>query len=377
MQYIPDSNSVATTNLDNYAANLRKIKTFIGPDTGLMAVVKSNAYGHGMVACARSAVKAGAAMLGVCFASEGIALRKAGITAPILALGPESIDNLPVMIENDITISLNSFHMLEALTGILGSSGRRCRVHVKIDTGMGRIGVQPGTGMRLVEAASNTPGIEVEGIFMHFPSSDEDNDAYTRGQIQRFGDLLSDLEARHIRPPAAHACNSAGTLKFPEAHFELVRPGIMTYGLLPYPGAWDVLPLEPVLSWESRITFIKEVPAGFAVSYGGTFVTKRPSRLATVPVGYGHGYKRFLSNRGRAVVGGVHVPIAGRICMDQTVFDITDAGDAAIGDVITLIGRNGSRSVTVEEHAEIGGTITHEIVTGITGRVSRAVTETA
>ena len=168
-------------------------------------------------------------------------------------------------------------------------------------------------------------------------------------------------------------CNSAGTLKFPEAHFDLVRPGIMTYGLIPYPGSESKLVFEPVLSLKSTITFIKEVPAGATISYGSTFVTGRTSRLATVPVGYADGYNRHLSNRGNAIVNGVKVPVAGRVTMDQTVFDITDAGEVHEGDPIILIGSDGNVCVTVEDHAQIAGTISHEIVTGITSRVSRIV----
>ncbi|MFA6472908.1 MAG: alanine racemase, partial [Candidatus Latescibacterota bacterium] len=192
-----------------------------------------------------------------------------------------------------------------------------------------------------------------------------------REQIRIFTGLLNDLAERGLRPPTAHMCNSAGTLKFPEAHFDLVRIGLMSYGLIPYPGSEEWFRVKPVLSWKSRITFIKEVPAGFSVSYSRTYTTSRPSRLATVPVGYADGYRRFLSNRGMAVIRGVKVPVAGRICMDQTVFDITDAGDVRVDDPVTLIGSDGSESVLVEDHAALGGTISHEIVTGISGRVPR------
>lgn len=376
MPYSPDPNTVATTNLDAYKRNLKKITAYIGPSVKLMAVVKANAYGHGMVECARTALEAGAVWLGVAFASEGIELREAGITAPVLAMGPESTENLGAMLDNDITIGLASFEKLEALKKTLNSRNISCRIHIKVDTGMGRIGIQPDRAPELVGEAWNTPGITVEGIFSHFPSADEDKDPFSKGQIETFKSLLDNLTIQGLRPEIAHICNSAGTLKFPDAHFDLVRTGIMTYGLIPYPGSEGKLVLEPVMSFESRITFIKEVPEGTTVSYGSAFVTKRPSRLATVPVGYAHGYKRFLSNRGRAIVNGIAVPIAGRICMDQTVFDITDAGDVKIGDPVILIGSQGNERITAEEHAEIGGTITHEIVTGITGRVSRSFIKT-
>jgi len=377
MMYDPDPSTVATTNLDAYGKNLRNIASFIGPSVKLMAVVNANAYGHGMLACAETAVGAGASMLGVCFASEGIYLRKNRIAAPILVLGPESEDAVESMIEHDLIVSVYSFHLLEAIQRARPAAEKPCRVHIKVDAGMGRIGVRPEQAPGLVEAAMNADNVSVEGIFTHFPSADEDRDDYSRGQIRVFRELLDRLESSGMRPPIAHMCNSAATIKFPEAHFDLVRPGIMTFGLEPYPGYEDKIDLEPVLSWTSRIAFVKDVPAGFRVSYGGTFTTAGPSRLATVPVGYAHGYRRFLSNRGAAIVKGVPVPVVGRVCMDQTVFDVTGAGGVREGDPVILIGRQGEAAVRVEDHAAIGGTISHEIVTGITGRVSRSFVKTA
>ena len=371
MAVTPGNDTVAVTNLTAYKHNIQNIISYIGNSVRLMTVVKANAYGHGMLECARTALDAGASMLGVAIAPEGAYLRKAGFTAPILIMSQQSSDHIPALLENNLTISLTSFIMLDELKKVIAEKNSACLVHVKVDTGMGRIGIQPDKAPELVEKAWNTPGITVEGIFTHFPSADEDMDSFSLNQIAVFKEILGELSDKGIRPEIAHMCNSAGTLKFPEAHFELVRPGIMTYGLIPYPGSEEKLILEPVMSLTSRITFIKEVPAGFRVSYSGTFVTKRQSLLATVPVGYGDGYNRHLSNRGKAIVNGIPVPVVGRVCMDQTVFDITDAGEVQEGDAITLIGKDGDARITVEDHAEIAGTISHEIVTGITDRVSR------
>ncbi len=363
--------TVAITNLDAYKRNIQKIISYIGNQVKLMAVVKANAYGHGMVECARTAIETGAYMLGIAFASEGVKLREAGISSDILVMAQESFDLIPLLFGNDLTISLTSFKMLDELKTFIAQDKSKCRVHIKVDTGMGRTGVQPDDALLLVEKAWNTPGVTVEGIFTHFPSADEEKNLFSLNQIEIFKSLIKKLTQKGIRPKFAHICNSAGTLKFPQAHFDLVRTGIMTYGLIPYPGSEKTLNFEPVMSLKSRITFIKEVPAGFAVSYGSTFTTKRYSRLATVPFGYGDGYSRHLSNKGKAIVNGVIVPVAGRICMDQTIFDITDAGEVIEGDPITLIGRDGDKIITVEEHAKIAGTINYEIVTGITGRISR------
>ncbi len=365
--------TVAVTDLGAYRDNLKKIQAFIGPAVRLMGVVKGNAYGHGMVECARTALDAGAGLLGVAYACEGIQLRESGIEAPVLVLAAEDPGRIGDLIDHDLTIGLSSFETLLELKRCLHRKRARCSIHLKVDTGMGRVGVRPNEAERLLRSALDTSGIAVEGIFSHFPCSDEERDGYTRDQIDIFRALLEDLTAKGLRPPVAHLCNSAGILKFPEAHLDMVRPGIMSFGLPACPGGSEILPLRPVLSWKSRVALVKDVPAGFPVSYGGTYVTKRPSRLATVPVGYADGYRRFLSNRGRAVIRGTLVPIAGRVCMDQTVFDVTDAGEVRPGDPVTLVGEDGGVRITVEDLANLGETITHEIVTGISGRVSRSV----
>ncbi|MHB9027222.1 MAG: alanine racemase [Candidatus Latescibacterota bacterium] len=365
--------TVAITDLSALRENYRRIQEYIGPAVRFMGVVKGNAYGHGLVECARTALESGAAMLGVAYAMEGVRLREEGIDAPILVLAGEGPEWVKEMVSHNLTMSLASFETLRELQKYLHAEQGRCRVHLKVDTGMGRVGIHPEEAERLLREAVDTPGVTVEGIYSHFPAADEDRDDYTRGQIRRFRGMLDDFAARKRRPPLAHLCNSAGILKFPEAHLDIVRPGIMAYGLLPYPGSEQALPLLPVLSWRSRVAFIKEVPAGFAVSYAGTFVTRRPSRLATVPVGYADGYRRFLSNRGKAIVNGMLVPVAGRVCMDQTVFDVTGAGDVRPGDPVILIGEQNGVRVSAEDLARIGETITHEIVTGIASRVSRAV----
>ncbi|MFC1489615.1 alanine racemase [Candidatus Latescibacterota bacterium] len=368
-----NSDTVAITNLAAYKQNLQKIISYIGDSVELMAVVKGNAYGHGLVECAGTAIQAGATWLGVAFSSEGAKLRNAGITAPILVMANESSNYLEVMVEKNLTISLTSLSMLAELKKTLDVHGGSCKVHINVDTGMGRIGVAPVNAEKLLETAWNTPAVTVEGIYSHFCCADEISDPFSPRQIEVFTELVHNLEGKGLRPEIVHMCNSAGTLRFPEAHFDLVRAGILTYGLIPYRGSAEKLSVEPVLSLKSKITFIKEVSAGTSISYGNTFVTKRTSRLATVPIGYADGYNRRMSNMGKAIVNGVTVPVAGRITMDQTIFDITDAGEVNEGDTIILIGSDGDERITVEDHAHIADTISYEIVTGITGRVSRAV----
>lgn len=366
-----------TIDLDAYKQNIGNIVRYVGSRTAVMAVVKGDAYGHGMLRCADAALHAGAGWLGVAHAWEAVTLREAGITAPVFVMAEEFPDSMPDMIRRGISFSVASPGMLEAAGRACADAGASCRIHIKVDTGMGRFGVSPDEAMSLFERAAFMPGVTVEGVFTHFSSADHDDETFSRGQIASFTALLARLDERGLRPPVVHMCNSPGTLKFPEAHFDLVRTGLMTYGLLPYPSSGDRLTLEPVMSWTARIAFIRDVPAGFSISYGGTFTTKRTSRLAVAPVGYADGYRRRLSNSGRALVNGVSVPIAGNICMDHTVFDITEAGEVRLEDTITLIGKNGVERITAEELAATVGTINYEITTGISGRVPKTYIETA
>jgi alanine racemase len=363
--------TTAVIDLAAYRRNIQAIRNYIGTNTGVIAVVKANAYGHGMIECGKTAIEAGAAMLAVAFAADGGELRRSGIDAPILIMAPESFSRIPLLIENDLTGTLTSAAMLAEIERVCSNMGRQCRVHVKIDTGMGRIGVVPREATELIIATTESKQVRLDGIFSHFSSAVDADDPFPRRQIEVFHGVIDDVERRSIDPGIVHMCNSAGLLHYPDARFDMVRPGIITYGLEAFPGSFEKLRVEPVMSLVSRITFIKDVPAGFRVSYGGTFVTSRPSRLATVPVGYSYGYRRNLSNLGRAIVNGVPVPVAGRICMDQTVFDVTEAGDVHVGDRITLIGRDGGVTVTAEEHASIEKTINYEIVTGIPCNVPR------
>jgi alanine racemase len=376
--FVVDGNSVAIIDLGAYRRNITAIKQFTGPSVKLMAAVKSNAYGHGMIVCARAALEAGADMLGVCFASEGIALRQAGISAPILTMGPETVDNIPDMLRHDIIVGLHSLPMLDVLRTEASATGRPSTVHVKVDTGMGRLGFKPEDTADIIAGAQAIPGVTVEGIFAHFAAADiPGEDAFSREQVSIFRSLVNELEANGIRPPIAHIANSAGTLRFPDSHFDMVRCGIMTYGLIPCPDSSRYLALEPVLSWRSVISAVRTVAAGTSVSYGRTYVTERETRLATIPVGYSHGYRRKLSNRGRVLIRGISAPVVGRVCMDQFVADVTAIPDASPGDSVTLIGSDGAERITTEELAGYCDTINYEIASGISGRVARTPEDSA
>jgi len=367
-------NSVRDTfleiNLDNFRNNIKSIKSFIGSKVGIMAMVKANAYGHGLIECAKAASDCGVEMLGVGFTSQAIMIREAGIKTPILVMVSESYEHIPYLVDNYVTISLNSAETLSMIEKYAAESGRTCHVHVKVDTGMGRNGLDTESAYNITLRAFENDKISVDGIYSHFPCADEDDDRISRFQIKLFSLLLERLAKKNARPKTAHICNSAGTLKYPEAHFEMVRPGLLTYGILPCSDN-NCLSLDPVMTWKSRITVLRDVPPGYPVSYGCTYQTSRKSKLATIPVGYGDGYRRCLSNKGFALINGKKAPILGRVCMDQTVFDVTDAGPVKVGDPVILMGVQDNETITASEMAEFAETISYEILTGITSRVPR------
>jgi len=320
---------------------MRAIRDRVGPHVKIMPAVKADGYGHGAVQVSRAALEAGADMLGVATLEEAIELREADIAAPILIFGcvPEitarelmrwGISAAVCDLESAAALSEAA---VEAASGspVLssparyekgGSRGRRVAVHIKVDTGMGRIGMTPQEWEAAAGRLFSLPGIRVEGIFTHFPSSDEPDQTFTKEQIATFGGLCDRLKARGFSIPLRHAANSGGILAHPDSFFDMVRPGIMLYGCYPSPEAARSIPITPALSLKSRIVFLKDVPPGATVSYGRTFKAARRTRVATIPIGYADGYNRHLSNQGEAIVRGRVVPVIGRVCMDQTMLDV-------------------------------------------------------
>ena len=338
-----------------------------------MPAVKADGYGHGAVPVSRTALAAGADMLGVASVEEAIELRDAGIEAPILILGCSAPDSAAEIVEFDIAATVCDLASAHALAGEAARRRKKARVHIKVDTGMGRIGVPVEEALALAAAAADLPSLELEGIFTHFPSADERDKSFTEEQIRVFRNLLSELAASGIKPTFAHAANSGAVLDHPSAYFDMVRPGIMFYGLYPSPDSTRSVPLRPALTFKTRIAFLKEVPPGRTISYGRTFTTSRRTKVATIAVGYADGYSRFLSNKGEAAVRGKRAPVIGRVCMDQTMLDVTDVPGVQVGDEVVLLG-GGYEFLTVEHVAEMLGTIPHEVVTSISKRVPRVYT---
>jgi len=338
----------------------------------VLAVVKAQAYGHGAVPVARRLTELGAAMLGVALVEEGRELRDAGITAPILVMGPLFPEQAGAVVELGLTPVVFTRTFARALAERAGRDARTVQVHVKIDTGMGRIGLPPAEAAEFIADVASVPGIAVEGLMTHFADADLQDKQFASVQMDRFETLVRELEGKGIAVPLRHAANSAAVLAYDRALLTMVRPGLMLYGYNPLE-KHAPSELRPVLSWTTRVAFVKKVAAGTPVSYGRTFVTKRESLIATVPVGYADGFDRALSNRGEALVRGARVRVAGRVCMDMTMLDVTEVPGVAEGDEVMLIGMQGSERITADEIAGKIGTISYEVLCGISGRVPRVV----
>lgn len=363
----------AEIDLDCVAHNLRLAREAVGPAVAVMAVVKADAYGHGAVPVARAALAAGAARLGVAALEEARALRQSGIAAPVLIMGWTPPGQLEAALELNLTLTLFSAADARAVSELASRRGRRARVHVKVDTGMGRLGFPAGEGA-VAEIASlcRLPGLEPEGIYTHLAASDLDRE-FTLEQLGRFQAVIRDLEALGITFPMRHAANSGAVWHVPEAHLDMVRLGISLYGYHPagHEAAGDRPALRPALSWLTAVAQVKEVPPGTPVSYGRTYVTRWWERLATLPVGYADGYSRGLSNRGAVLIGGRRAPVVGRVCMDQIVVSVPAGVEVRQGDEAVLIGRQGDEAISADDLAGWLGTINYEILCAISKRVPR------
>ena len=366
MQY--DSTYV-TIDLDTIEQNIAAISHKAG--TAVMAVVKADAYGHGAVPVAR-ALEGKCAYFGVSSLSEALELRQAGIATPILILGHTPSAGFDLVVKHDIRPTLYRLESAQALSAEALRQGKSAKFHIAIDTGMSRIGLQVDqASARLCAQMAQLPGITAEGIFSHFATADCADLTAARAQAELFDRFLDMLSQLGVHIPVVHMDNSAGLINFAD-HRSLVRSGIVTYGLYPSeevdPSA---LPLKPAISWYSRITHVKTLPPGRAISYGGTFVTTKETVVATIPVGYADGYRRSLSGSFYVLIHGKRAPILGRVCMDQMMVDVTHIPNAAIGDSVVLVGSDGPETITVEAIAQAAGSFNYEFICGISRRVPR------
>ncbi len=375
----------AEIDLKALVHNYRELRRVTAPAADIMAVVKADGYGHGALRVARVALNCGAKFLAVARLNEAVRLRQAGIDAPILLFGYSFPADGAYMAENNIRASINSPASARMLSAEAVRTGKVLKAHIKIDTGMGRLGlladgltVGPGAGgqvagtVKEVLTIASLPSVEVEGIFTHFANADAKDKTHARGQFKRFAVLLEDLDKEGFRAQFRHAANSAAIIEMPETHLDLVRPGVSQYGLWPSDEVDKTLIyLRPVMAIKSTVIQVKSVGPNFAVSYGSTHHTSRPTRIATVPIGYADGFDRILSSKGHMLVKGVRAPIIGQVCMDLTMIDVGHIPDVALEDEVVIMGRQGDEEITADEIAGHAGTINYEIVSSLTSRVPK------
>jgi alanine racemase len=359
----------AEVDLGAIEYNYRQVRKFVGRDVKIMAVVKANAYGHGTVEVSAVLEKLGVDYLGVATTDEAVRLRDHGIKSPILILGSVLPGEAKVAVEKDITLTLCSYELLEALKNET-RNGLRAKVHVKVDTGMGRIGIWHENAAAFIRDVIKEKGISLEGVYTHFSSAGRD-DFFTNYQIESFEKVVAGLAKDWINIPLKHAANSIATVDFKRAHLNLVRPGLIIYGLYPKHTFPKFIKLKPALSLKTRIVYIKEAPPGRSVSYGRTYITQRQTRIATLPIGYADGYSRNLSNKAAVIVGGRLAPIVGKVTMDQTMIDVGHIKGVRTGDEVVLIGRQGREEIRAEKLARIAGTIAYDVICSISNRVPR------
>lgn len=358
-------------DLDAVSENVRRARQIVGPEVRVMAVVKGNAYGHGITHIARAAVAGGASMLGLACLSEAYLLKVSGIIAPMLVLGYTPAWQAEDAVRHNVRLTLFDLNTARALSQAAQRIGRPARVHIKVDTGMGRLGVLPDEAPDFIEAVFHLPGVEIEGIFTHFSTADEVDKTYTYWQLAQFRQVLEAVERRGIRVPFIHAANSAALLTVPESRFNMVRLGIAMYGLAPSPATPLPPGFQPTITWKTIIAQVKRLRPGSFVSYGNTYRTQGEEIIAVIPVGYADGFRRAPTHWGHVLVHGQRAPIVGRVCMDQTMINVTHIPDVQQGDEVVLIGRQGDEEITVDEIATRFGTINYEVVSQILARVPR------
>lgn len=355
-------------DLDAITHNLRAIRAHVG--VPVMAIVKANAYGHGLVPVSLHLQACSVEQLGVAFVEEGIALRNAGVTVPILVLGGIFGPQVAHFIANDLEITVSSLDKLRQVEAAAQVLGRKAVIHLKIDTGMERVGVHSYSCRPFIEAALVSRWCELKGIYSHLACADDPASPMTDQQLERFLDACAHIERVGAPMPLRHLANSGGVLHFPGTHLDMVRPGILMYGVLPDPASQATLNVRPALSLVSQVVYFKVVKAGHPVSYGATWAPEADTRVVTIPIGYGDGYPRSLSSCGQVLIRGKQHPLVGRVCMDQFMVDI--GGDSAWNeDEVVLIGRQGNAVLTTEDVALAAGTIPYEILTGLNERIPR------
>ncbi len=371
MAMIEFTRTYAVIHLDAIRRNIDNAVKRIGSGVKIMAIVKANAYGHGAVPVAR-AIKDKVYGFAVATVKEALELRRQGIDNHILVLGYVCREEYEVVIRNGVTFALLTSEMANDISDCAQKLNMTARCHIKVNTGMNRIGFPVNEdSMREIEQIHELPGLYLEGIFMHFATADEADKEFSRAQFGLFMEMVNELSKRGVNFDIKHCCNSAGIIDLSEYALDMVREGIMLYGLKPSLEVDASMEYSPALELKSHVIFVKELPAGEGVSYGRTYITEAPTKVATVAIGYADGYPRSLSSKGSVLIRGKRAPIIGRICMDQMMVDVTGIDGVAVEDIVTLIGKDGGEYISVEELSELSGRFNYEFVCDLSERVER------
>jgi alanine racemase len=363
----------AEVDLGALEHNYIQVKRLTGKDVQMMAVVKANAYGHGTVEVSEVLEGMGISYLGVATTDEAVRLRDHGIKTPVLILGSVLPEEVRIAKDRDITLTLCNHDILKEIRRLAKAEegqGARIKIHIKVDTGMGRIGVWHEDALHFVKEVSGEKSIALEGIYTHFSSAGRD-EFFTAYQMESFERLLTSIEKSWIKIPLKHAANSIATVDYKRAHLNLARPGLIVYGMYPKYTFPKLIKLKPVLSLKTRIVFLKDIPPGRSISYGRTFISQRHTKIATLPIGYADGYHRGLSNKAEVLIHGQYADIVGRITMDQTMIDVGHIRGVKIGDEVVLIGKQGHHEIRIEKLARLADTIAYDFICGISNRVPR------
>ncbi len=364
----------AEISLDNIAHNTREIRRITSKKAEIMGVVKADAYGHGVLGVVKTLLENGTDRLAVSLLDEAIQLRKLGIECPVLVLGYTEPQRAEEIINNNVAQTVFSHDLAEALSAAAVRLKKRAVIHIKVDTGMTRVGFMPGySAVKNIARIGKLPGLVIEGLYTHFASADEKDGTYTSMQLEKFMSIWSELGRIGILIPVKHAANSAALIRYPQTHMDMVRPGIIQYGLHPSSehGLYENIGLKPAMTLKANVVLVKDAEKDTPVSYGRLFKTERISKIATIPIGYADGYTRLLTGKGRVLVKGCFAPVVGNICMDQCMIDVTDIDNVTTGDEVVLIGSQGDKSIAADELAAMIGTISYEIVSLVGKRIPR------
>lgn len=358
-------------DLDRLKENFRKVKEWVGPDKSILVAVKADAYGHSSVAVSKALAAEGVSMLGVASLEEAIEIARGGAGVPVLILSPSSFIEIPEIVAEGFTSTVSNIEYARRLSSVARALNKKMKVHIEIDTGMGRTGVNYAEAADFIQQVGELDSIHVEGVFTHFANAEESDKSFALEQLKRFTQVLEDVKSKSLEVSIVHAANSASLLDLRESHFNMVRPGLVIYGM--YPSRWVKRQIEvkPVMTFKARVAHLNSIAKGETVSYGRTYTAPKDCAVAVISVGYGDGYSRALSNKGQVLIRGKRFNIVGLVCMDLTMVDVTGHPEIRVGDEVILMGKSGEQEITADDLARLSGTISYDVTCSVGPRVPR------